>query len=107
MPVKLLFKDDFVVTDHSNLHAQPVFQIEFRTGKFLLGAFDSLNRGLSQLLCPSGSIDAVSGRSTAGSSCLGKSNLKVVFFFPLLHLNAKIIFQVWKAIPVSKMEEQR
>lgn len=77
---KAAIKDDFVVTDHSNLHAEPVFQIEFRTGKFLLGAFD-INRGLSPLVCPLGSIDAVSGRSTAGSSCLGKSRLKVFWFF--------------------------
>lgn len=82
---KAAIKDDFVVTDHSNLHAEPVFQIEFRTGKFLLGAFDSFNRGLSPLVCPSGSIGAVSGRSTAGSSCLGKSRLKGFFFnFPSL-----------------------
>lgn len=67
---KAAIKDDFVVTDHSNLHAEPVFDVEFRIAKFLLGALDSLNRGLSQLVCPLGSIDAVSGRSTAGSCCL-------------------------------------
>lgn len=75
-----------------------------RIAKILLGAFNSLNRGLWQLVCPWVLwCSLVKEWITCGSCCLNIllvcTPVKAYIF--LLQWNCNMIFKAWKAIPVQ------